>query len=122
MLRGVLIGESLRAGADVSEVPLLVTRLRRIAVGSAAPDQPGHWTLLDFEAPEDDAEPLAEALASALAPTGGWYVNFNTAGEAYVVFAGRICRYPRGNAAGRARAQAYGRLAGVPEPQLDWED
>jgi hypothetical protein len=31
-----------------------------------------------------------------------------------------VFRYPRGDAAGRARAQAYGRQAGVPEAQLDW--
>jgi len=37
-----------------------------------------------------------------------------------VVFAGQVFRYPRGDAAGRASAQAYGRQAGVPEAQLDW--
>ena len=52
--------------------------------------------------------------------TATWYANFQSATEAYVVFAGQVFRYPRGDAAGRARAQAHGRLLGIPEPQLDW--
>jgi hypothetical protein len=38
----------------------------------------------------------------------------------FVVFAGRIFRYPCGDASGRAEAAAYGRGVGVPEDQLDW--
>jgi hypothetical protein len=37
-----------------------------------------------------------------------------------VVYAGQVFRYPRGDAAGRAEAVAYGRARGVPEDQLDW--
>ena len=36
------------------------------------------------------------------------------------MFPGQIFRYPRGDAAGRAEAQAYGRQLANPEPQLDW--
>ncbi|MFC4466989.1 hypothetical protein ACFPH6_21090 [Streptomyces xiangluensis] len=74
-LRGVLIAESLRVGSELSGVPLQVTSIQRIAVGDATADQPRHWTLLHFRAPEDAAGQLAEALASCLAPTGGWYVS-----------------------------------------------
>jgi hypothetical protein len=38
----------------------------------------------------------------------------------FLVFAGQVFRYPRGNAAGRARAQAHARLLGILESQLDW--
>jgi hypothetical protein len=96
--------------------------MSRIEAGTAADGQPRHWTLLEFEAAQSDAGPLAEALAGCLAPTGGWYVNFNTSAEAFVVFAGQVFRYPRGDAAGRDKAKEYARSAGVPEAQLDWED
>lgn len=122
MLSGVLIGESLRIGGEVTGVPLQVTKVRRIEVAGAADGQPGQWTLLDFQAQEDDAERLADAFANALAPSGGWYVNFNTATDAFVVFADRVFRCPRGDAAARLEAADYARSVGVPESQLDWED
>jgi hypothetical protein len=52
----------------------------------------------------------------------GWYVNFSSASETFVVYHGHVFRYPRGDAAGRAAAQAHGRAVGVPESQLDWTD
>src|SRR5437879_2875440 len=105
-------------------MPLQVTEVRRIEVASATDGQPGQWTLLDFQAAECDAERLADALAACLAPVGGggWYVNYNTTTEAFVVFADRVFRYPRGDALARAEVQDYARSVGVPEPQLDWED
>jgi hypothetical protein len=36
------------------------------------------------------------------------------------VFPGRVFRYPRGDAAAREEAKAFGRELGIPEPQLDW--
>ena len=121
-LSGVLISESLRVGGELSGVPLQLTAIERIAVGDATADQPRHWTLLHFRAPEDTAGQLAEALTNCLAPTGGWYVDFSTTTETYVVFAGRVFRYARGDAAARAEVQAYARSVGVPESQLDWKD
>jgi hypothetical protein len=35
---------------------------------------------------------------------------------------GKVFRYPRGDQAGRAEAEAHGRSVNVPEPQLDWTD
>jgi len=37
-----------------------------------------------------------------------------------VVYRGKIFRYPRGDAAGRADAVVHGRAQGVPDHQLDW--
>ncbi|WP_329599801.1 hypothetical protein OIE43_41420 [Streptomyces pseudovenezuelae] len=122
VLEGVLIAESLRVGAELVDVPLQVTKIVRLEVESAAAEQPQQWTLLDFAAEEGDAEPLAEQLSACLAPTGGWYVNYNTMAEAFVVFAGKVFRYPRGQVEGRRRAQDYARSIGIPEPQLDWQD
>ncbi|QCD56353.1 hypothetical protein [Streptomyces hawaiiensis] len=118
MLEGVLIAESLRVGAEPAGVPLRVTKITRVAVEGAAAGQPGQWTLLDFA----DAERPAERPADCLAPAGGWYVNYNTGTEAFVVFAGRVFRYPRRQTEGRLPAQRYARSLGIPEAQLDWED
>jgi hypothetical protein len=53
---------------------------------------------------------------------GGWYANFSTSDEVFVIYGGRVFRYARGDAEGRANAQQYGRTCGVPEPQLDWSE
>jgi hypothetical protein len=103
-------------------VPLRVNRIRRSEAGIAAAGQPPQWTMLLFEAPDPEAGRLAECLARCLSSDGGRYANSNTPAEALVVFAEQVFRYPRGDPAGRGRAQEYGRSVGVPEPQLDWED
>ena len=72
---------------------------------------------MEFEAAETDAEALAVALEGVL-DKPGWYVDFHSAGESFVVFADRFFRYPRGDRAGRAEAEAYARSLGVPDSQL----
>ncbi|WP_328938367.1 hypothetical protein OG288_25225 [Streptomyces tauricus] len=120
MLEGVLIAESLRIGAEVTGIPLRITKLVRVEMATTGRDQPRYWTVLDFAAEEGEAPRLADELASCLAPTGGWYADFHTPVETYVVFADKVFRYPRGQAEGRRAAQGYGRSVGVPEAQLDW--
>jgi hypothetical protein len=121
MLRARILAESLRVGADLVVPGLRVTRFGRHDVaGSVVPGQPGVWTFLDVEAPDECADELATALADALLPELGWYADFDTADEYVVVFAGRVFRYRKGDAAGRAEAVEYGRAAGTPEHQLDW--
>jgi hypothetical protein len=122
MIQGCLVAESLRVGGVLSDVPLRVRKIWRGETTSAAGLQPRCWTLLEFEAADGDADRLAAALAGCLAPEGGWYANFNTSAEAFVVFADRVFRYPRGDPAGRAEATRFARSVGVPEPQLDWAD
>jgi hypothetical protein len=122
MATGVLIAESLRVGGVLSGVPLRLTKMRRIEAAGAAGVQPRQWTLVDFQVADADASRLADVLAGCLEPFGGWYANYNTAAEAFVVFADRIFRYPHGDAESRAAAEEYARSVGVPEPQLDWED
>ncbi|WP_055617416.1 hypothetical protein [Streptomyces phaeochromogenes] len=120
MLEGVLIAESLRAGAQLTGIPLRITKLTRVEMTDPGQDQPRLWTLLDFAADELEAERLADQLASSLSSTGGWYTDFHTSRETFVVFADKVFRYPRGHAEGRREAQDYGRSVGVPEQQLDW--
>ena len=50
----------------------------------------------------------------------GWYVDLHTADESFVVFASRVFRYARGDAAGRAAAESHARANGVPDAQIDW--
>jgi hypothetical protein len=120
MIEGTLIAESIRAGAELAGVRLVTTKISRAAVGDASAGQPELWTLIEFEAPEDDARDLADALARALEEQHGWYADFRTPEETFVVYCGRVFRYPRGDSEGRAEAVAYGRAHGVPEHELDW--
>ena len=117
---GALLGESLRPDAILDGIPLTVTKIFRAALGNAEAGQPELWTVIEFEVPVDRARELAESLSRLLLADGGWYCDFRSADEVFVVFSGRIFRYPRGDRAGRARVEEYGRSAGVPEAQLDW--
>ena len=118
---GTLIVESLRAGAELT-VPLRVRRIARFEVADATPAQPGTWALIEFEGDDQHADALASAFADALRHTGGWYADFHTAATKYVVFAGRVFRYPRGDVASSREAQDHARSVGVPETQLDWAE
>jgi hypothetical protein len=119
MIEGTLIAESLRIETNLENLNLTVRKISRYRAQGTTPDQPGIWTTLDFEADEAGARELAEAFADAL-DQPGWYVNFESPTESFVVFPGRIFRYPRGDQAGRAAAQGHGRQLAIPEPQLDW--
>ncbi|MFJ2158199.1 hypothetical protein [Streptomyces sp. NPDC087856] len=121
MLQGVLIAESLRVGAQLTGIPLQITKLTRVEMTNRGDGQPRYWTLLEFSAEESAVQRLADQLASCLASSGGWYTDFHTADETFVIFANKVFRYPRGQAEARSEAQHYGRSVGVPEPQLDWQ-
>jgi hypothetical protein len=119
MIRGALILESLRPGSHLTGLRLTVREISRFEPGGTAPGQPRTWSLLEFEADESRAAQLAEAFAGVLAEPG-WYADFRSATETFVVFPGQVFRYPRRDRAGRAAAEAHGRLLGIPEEQLDW--
>lgn len=123
MLKGTLLAESLRTGAELRVAGLNLTRLSRQDFSeSASAAQPPVWTVVGFEGDDDVADRLAKSLSESLLADGGWYADFKTARDHVVVFAGRIFRYQRGDQAGRAEAIAYGRAVGVPDNQLDWPD
>jgi hypothetical protein len=115
----ILIAESLRVGTNLENLKLTVRKISRYRAQGTTPDQPDIWTTLDFAAEEAEAGELAQAFADAL-DKPGWYVNFESPAESFVIFPDRIFRYPRGDEAGRAGAQAHGRKLAIPEPQLDW--
>lgn len=115
---GTLVAESLRPGAVV-ELGLTLRRLQRVAVTDVAAGQPSVWTLVDFTCADTDAEAFARQLAAGLNP-GPWYTDFATGETKYVVFAGRVFAYRRGDRVSYTEAAAYARSVGVPETQLDW--
>lgn len=117
---GGLLGESLRPDAVLEGIPLTVTKIYRAALGVAAAGQPEVWTIIEFELPAEHAAALADTLSRLLYHEGGWYCDFRSADEVFVVFSGKIFHYPRGDRAGRAAAEEYARSAGVPEAQIDW--
>lgn len=119
MIEGTLLAESLRAGTSLENLNLTVRKISRYQVNDPAPGQPGIWCALDFEANDADADGLARIFAEAL-DRPGWYVNFQSPAESFIVFPDKTFRYPRGDRAGRAEAQAHGRKLGIPDPQLDW--
>ena len=122
MIKGTLIAESMRVGAELSGVGLVTRKISRVAAGDVTAGQPELWTFIEFEAEDADVESLAGALANTLDQRLGWYTDLHTTAETFVVYAGRVFRYPRGDSAGRAEAEAYGRSHGVPENQLDWPE
>jgi hypothetical protein len=122
MIQGTLIAESIRVGAALDGVRLVTRKIWRAAQGDSSAGQPEVWTFIEFEVEEPDARVLADALASVLEQRLGWYADFRTPHETFVVYSGRVFRYPRGDSLGRAYAAAYGRSMGVPEDQLDWPE
>lgn len=120
-LRGAIICESLKPGTVLEGDELRVTRWSRFEVSDNTLDQPSVWTLIEFEASEDDSDALAQRLAKDL-DSPGWYASWFSEEQAVVVFPEKVIRYKRGSKAGRDKAKRYARECGVPETQLDWDD
>lgn len=119
MPAGYVIAESIRVGARLEGFPLSLTSIERYPVENATAGQPPAWTMIHFQFPEREAERLADALAGALGEPG-WYANFNTDDDTFVIFPRRVLRYRQGDRVARAEAEAYARELGIPDPQLDW--
>ena len=121
MLAGTLIAESLAVGTTLDAVPLTVRTINRFAPGNPTADQPASWTLIKFEADDEAADQLAAAFAEVL-DEPGWYADFHTDEDNFIVYRHQVFRYRRGDSDGRSEAQAHGRAHGVPEAQLDWAE
>ena len=105
VVRGGIIAESLKPGTVLEGDGMRVIRWSRYDVSGVPDYQPGRWTLIEFEAPEAASARLAEKLADALLEPG-WYANWNSDGEAVVVFPGKVIRYRRGEPGGAGGGQA----------------
>jgi hypothetical protein len=119
---GALIAESLSKDNALDAVHLGVHRISRRDVGDVNAGQPLTWTFIEFEVDDEVVTDLTTALSRSIEPSGGWYCDFRTDEETFVVFAGQVFRYPRGEAEGRAEVEAFARSVGVPEVQLDWPE
>jgi hypothetical protein len=137
MLKGRLLAESLIVGHDLRVPDLRVVRIGRHDVSEsttpageagatptagAVETQPSIWTFVDFEAPDERADALAQAIAGALLADDGWWADFVVGDDHVVIFAGKVLRYRIGDDAGREAAVRYGLAAGTPRHQLDWGD
>ena len=117
VIQGSMILESLQVGTRLSGLNLRVREIYRFRQENPGPGQPGLWGVLEWEADEADAAEIATAFSEVL-DQPGWYVDFRSDRETFVVFPGRVFRYRRGDAAGRAEALAHARSLQI--PQLDW--
>lgn len=119
---GILIAESLLRDRPLEGISLVARKISRSDAGDPIVGQPLTWTFIEFEVDESELDKLMDGLSDSLDPAGGWYCDFRTSRETFVVFGGRVFRYPRGEPEGRASAEAYGRSVGVPDAQLDWPE
>lgn len=118
MFQGTLIMESLAVGTAL-DTRIMCRKIRRIQPTGTTQDQSRTWTLIDFEVAANDAKSLAHALADAL-DQPGWYADFRSDTETWVIFPDRTFTYRRGDAAARAAAVEHARQLNIPETQLDW--
>lgn len=123
MIHGTLIAESLRLNEALDRVPLAVNKITRVGPLEDLPTgQPSVWTFVEFTAEEARASELADSLAQAIDPTLGWYSDFRSDDETFVVFSRRVFHYRRGDPEGRAQAARYARQVGLPDAQIDWPE
>lgn len=66
------------------------------------------------------AAELADTMSHVLTRERGWYCDFHSLNDVFVVFNGTIFRYERGDRSGRTEAEEHGRSMGA--AQLDWPD
>jgi hypothetical protein len=124
VIRGTLLLESLRPDASITGFSFSVSEVGRgrpkLSLEQVRAGIPSVWSAIEFEVSEERGPELATVLSNAL--EDGWYANFSSDRETFVVYRGRIFRYPRKDARGRSEAQAYGRTLGIPDHQLDWSE
>lgn len=75
VVRGVLIGESLRLEASLRDIAIRVSAATRFHAPPEPPGGPPWWTFIEFEAEAADAEDLSNKLASCLDNSFGWYAS-----------------------------------------------
>jgi hypothetical protein len=122
LAEGTLIAESLEIGVPLRGVDLRVTEVVRRVLGGLPIHQPSVWTFIGFTIDDSEAIHVSRAIASALSDLGGWYCDFRTQDETFVVFPRKVYRYRRGDENGRHHAAAHARAIGIPENQIDWPE
>lgn len=118
MYTGTLIKESLKK-EDLWD-SLTLTDFETETLKEHAPDQPSVWHLAQLNIENVDVEETAQELSKSL-KRGTWYVDFSDGVTVYIVFLGKVFKYPKGNLEKKKEAQSYGRSLGIPERQLNWK-
>ena len=116
---GLALRESL---ADQSVLELVsIDKEETWDAPTATGTQPAVWHAVYFTGEASKAKEIAEAFALAIGP-GEWYLNFSTEDEVFVVFAGKVFQYHKGDVESRKEAQAHGLSIGIPEAQIEWDE
>jgi hypothetical protein len=115
---GLLLKESLQDERVLDLIEVIKTETWHI--DNTADFQPNIWTALTFEGDENQADTIAEKMSQSLKPR--WYINISTEKHAYVIFLGKVFKYPKGDQLKRAEAENYARSLGIPESQIDWDE
>ena len=116
MLKGLLLKESL-IQLDILSA-LKITSTETWNIQNPAPGQPALWTAIRFETEDSQADLMAEELSRFLKPQ--WFIDASTDSLVYVIFHGKVFRYPKGDKEQRELARQYGLTLDIPERQLDW--
>ena len=95
MFSAAPIVDSMRVGTRLGDLNIVVRGLYRFQPGGTTADQRRSWSVLECDVSDDDAPDLADAFASVLSQPG-WQVDFRSPAESFVVFPGRVFRYPKG--------------------------
>jgi hypothetical protein len=119
---GMLIGESVARELVLADIDITLSKVSHADFGDVSADQPLTWTMIEFSVAVEHTAAFSSALSDALDSALGWYCDFRSPDETFVVFAGQQFRYPRGDRARRAEVEAYARSVGVPESQIDWPE
>jgi hypothetical protein len=75
---GALIGESLRVGASLEGVPIVVDKVVRADCGDVAVGQPLTWTFIEFQVAVEEVDAWAAKLSAVLDERQGWYCDFRS--------------------------------------------
>jgi len=118
MLKGLLLKESLNQMEILTKIR--VTKTETWNIQNPADFQPSVWTAISFEVEESQADLLTEALSESLKPR--WFIDASTDTTVYVVFPGKVFKYPKGDGAQRELVRQYGMSLDIPERQLDWSE
>ena len=107
-ISGALIVESLKVGASLEGIPLHVDKIFRADCGDESAGQPRTWTFVEFRVDLQHVDKWTELLPR-LTRLECWLVlRLPLRGdETFVVFGGKVFRYPRGDPAGRAEAENH---------------
>lgn len=116
---GLIIAESLADTGLLSDTRITITRQETWDIGDRAADwQPTTWTAIYIEGDDNVLPVVAKLVSQSIKEC--WYANLSDDNTEYVVFKGKIFKYPKGDTATKRKAQDYAIAHGVPEHQVGW--